>query len=141
MKLFSMKNGILLVGLLAISPSFSQQSPDAEVANEYCDRLIEKWDLLFEWARAATPNPEIGTANLDEYAEKGRTKVENSLYPYEQKFLERAYLQAILVAVQLAIYPDEEAINLTAGLKEGARIECFNGLLGTLNEIPLPPQL
>ena len=118
-----MKNGILLAGLLAISPSFSQQS------------------LLFEWARAATPNPEIGTADLDEYAEKGRPLVENSLYPYEQKFLERAYLQAVLVAVQLAIYPDEEAINLTSGLKEGARIQCFNGLLGTLNEIPLPPQL
>jgi hypothetical protein len=140
-----MKNGTLLASLLAsllaTSPGFSQQTPDAEVANEYCDTLIEKWDLLFEWARAATPDPEKGIAALDEYANKGRPLVERSLYPYEQKLLERAYLQAVLVAVQLAIYPDKEAANLTEELKEGARAQCFSGLLGSLSEIPLPPKL
>jgi hypothetical protein len=140
-----MKNGTLLTSLLAsllaISSGFAQQPPDAEVANEYCDRLIEKWDLLFEWARAATPDPEQGIANLDEYAKKGRPLVERSLYPYEQKLLERAYLQAVLVAVQLAIYPDAEATNLTAELKDGARAQCFSGLLGSLSDVPLPPKL
>ena len=136
-----MRKEIFLIRLLATSPGLTQQSPDAEVANEYCDRLIEKWDLLYEWARDSTPDPDIGAADLDEYAQKGRRLIDNSLYRYEQTFLERAYLQAILVAVQLAIYPEEEAANLITELKEGARSQCFNGLLGTLNEIPLPPQL
>ena len=67
--------------------------------------------------------------------------VDSSLYPYEQRFLERAYLQAMLVAVQLAMFPDHEAVALTARLKEGARAQCINGVLSTLSEVPLPPRL
>ena len=73
--------------------------------------------------------------------EQGRRLVETSLYPYEALFLERAYLQAILVAVQLAVYGEERVADLTEQLKAGARAQCFNGVLGRLSEVPLPPRL
>ena len=131
---------ILLVSLLVTLSAQAQQPADLAVANEYCDALIHKWDLLFEWARAAAPDIEKGFADLDAYAEKGRRLINNSDYPYEQRFLERAYLQAILVAVQLAMYSEKE-IQLTAQLKAGARAQCIEGVLSTLNEVPLPPRL
>ena len=136
-----MRHRILLVSLLMTLSASAQQPSDAAVANEYCDNLIHKWDLLFQWARAAAPDMEEGLADLDAYAEKGRRLVDNSFYPYEHRFLERAYLQAILVAVQLAMHSDREAVALTARLKEGARAQCINGVLSTLSEVPLPPRL
>ena len=138
-----MRHGILLMSLLwTLSvPAQQPQPSDAAVANEYCDALIRKWDLLFQWARAAAPDIETGLADLDGYAEQGRRLVETSLYPYEALFLERAYLQAILVAVQLAVYGEERVADLTEQLKAGARAQCFNGVLGRLSEVPLPPRL
>ena len=136
-----MRYRILLFSLLLTLSASAQQPSDSAVANEYCDDLIHKWDLLFEWARAAAPDIDEGLADLDAYAEKGRRLVDNSFYPYEQRFLERAYLQAMLVAVQLAMYSEREAGDLTARLKEGARAQCINGVLSTLSEVPLPPRL
>lgn len=136
-----MRYGIVLVSLLLTLPASAQGPSDAAVANEYCDNLIHKWDLLFQWARAAAPDIDEGLADLDAYAEKGRRLVDNSFYPYEQRFLERAYLQAMLVAVQLAMFPEREAVALTARLKEGARAQCIDGVLSRLSEVPLPPRL
>ena len=136
-----MRHSALLVSLLMVLAASAQQPSDAAVADEYCDNLIQKWDLLFQWARAAAPDMEEGLADLDAYSEKGRRLIDNSFYPYEKAFLERAYLQAMLVAVQLATYPDREAVALTARLKEGARAQCINGVLSTLSEVPLPPRL
>ena len=138
-----MRHGILLMSLLwTLSvPAQQPQPSDAAVANDYCDALIRKWDLLFQWARAAAPDIETGLADLDGYAEQGRRLVETSLYPYEALFLEPAYLQAILVAVQLAVYGEERVADLTEQLKAGARAQCFNGVLGRLSEVPLPPRL
>lgn len=135
-----MRISIVLVGLLVTLPASAQQPSDLAVANEYCDALIHKWDLLFEWARAAAPDIETGFADLDGYAEKGRRLIDNSDYPYEQRFLERAYLQALLVAVQIAMYGKNE-VAMTAQLKAGARAQCIEGVLSTLNEVPLPPRL
>ena len=136
-----MRPSALLVSLLMVLSASAQQPSDAAVADEYCDNLIQKWDLLFQWARAAAPDMEEGLADLDAYSEKGRRLIDNSFYPYEKAFLERAYLQAMLVAVQLATYPDREAVALTVRLKEGARAQCINGVLSTLSEVPLPPRL
>lgn len=138
-----MKHGILLVSLLWTMsvPAQHPQPADAAVADDYCDAVIQKWDLLFQWARAASPDIETGLADLDAYAERGRRLVETSLYSYEAKFLERAYLQAIVLAVQLAVYGEERATDLTEQLKEGARAQCINGVLDTLSEVPLPPRL
>lgn len=136
-----MRKWILLVGLLLTLSASAQQRTDTAVANEYCDALIAKWDLLFQWARAAAPDIETGLADLDAYAERGRRLVETTNYPYEERFLERAYLQAILVAVQLAMYAERDAVDLTARLKEGARVQCVSGVLNTLSEVPLPPRL
>lgn len=136
-----MRYGILLVSLLLTLSASAQQPSDSAVANEYCDTLIEKWDLLFEWARAAAPDIETGLADLDGYAERGRRLVEGSYYPYEQRFLERAYLQAMLVAVQTAMFGETETVALMAQLKAGARTQCINGVLNTLSEVPLPPRL
>ena len=136
-----MRHSALLVSLLMVLSASAQQPSDAAVADEYCDNLIQKWDLLFQWARAAAPDMEEGLADLDAYSEKGRRLIDNSYYPYEKAFLERAYLQAMLVAVQLATYPDREAVALTVRLKEGARAQCINGVLSTLSEVPLPPRL
>ena len=136
-----MRHSALLVSLLMVLSASAQQPSDAAVADEYCDNLIQKWDLLFQWARAAAPDMEEGLADLDAYSEKGRRLIDNSFYPYEKAFLERAYLQAMLVAVQLATYPDREAVALTVRLKEGARDQCINGVLSTLSEVPLPPRL
>ena len=136
-----MRHSALLVCLLMVLSASAQQPSDAAVADEYCDNLIQKWDLLFQWARAAAPDMEEGLADLDAYSEKGRRLIDNSFYPYEKAFLERAYLQAMLVAVQLATYPDREAVALTVRLKEGARAQCINGVLSTLSEVPLPPRL
>ena len=136
-----MRHSALLVSLLMALSASAQQPSDAAVADEYCDNLIQKWDLLFQWARAAAPDMEEGLADLDAYSEKGRRLIDNSFYPYEKAFLERAYLQAMLVAVQLATYPDREAVALTVRLKEGARAQCINGVLSTLSEVPLPPRL
>jgi hypothetical protein len=136
-----MRHSALLVSLLMVLSASAQQPSDAAVADEYCDNLIQKWDLLFQWARAAAPDMEEGLADLDAYSEKGRRLIDNSFYPYEKAFLERAYLQAMLVAVQLATYPDREAVALTVRLKEGARAQCINGVLSTLSEVPLPPRL
>ena len=136
-----MRHSALLVSLLMVLSASAQQPSDAAVADEYCDNLIQKWDLLFQWARAAAPDMEEGLADLDAYSEKGRRLIDNSFYPYEKAFLERAYLQAMLVAVQLASYPDREAVALTVRLKEGARAQCINGVLSTLSEVPLPPRL
>ena len=136
-----MRHSALLVSLLMVLSASAQQPSDVAVADEYCDNLIQKWDLLFQWARAAAPDMEEGLADLDAYSEKGRRLIDNSFYPYEKAFLERAYLQAMLVAVQLATYPDREAVALTVRLKEGARAQCINGVLSTLSEGPLPPRL
>ena len=136
-----MRHSALLVSLLMALSVSAQQPSDAAVADEYCENLIQKWDLLFQWARAAAPDMEEGLADLDAYSEKGRRLIDNSFYPYEKAFLERAYLQAMLVAVQLATYPDREAVALTVRLKEGARAQCINGVLSTLSEVPLPPRL
>ena len=138
-----MRHGILLMSLLwTLSvPAQQPQPSDAAVANDYCDALIRKWDLLFQWARAAAPDIETGLADLDGYAEQGRRLVETSLYPYEALFLERAYLQAMLVAVQLAVYGEQRVADLTEQLKAGARAQCFSGVLGRLSEVPLPPRL
>ena len=136
-----MRHSALLVSLLMVLSASAQQPSDGAVADEYCDNLIQKWDLLFQWARAAAPDMEEGLADLDAYSEKGRRLIDNSFYPYEKAFLERAYLQAMLVAVQLATYPDREAVALTVRLKEGARAQCINGVLSTLSEVPLPPRL
>ena len=136
-----MRHSALLVSLLMVLSASAQQPSDAAVADEYCDNLIQKWDLLFQWARAAAPDMEEGLADLDAYSEKGRRLIDNSFYPYEKAFLERAYLQAMLVAVQLATYPDREAVALTVRLKEGARAQCINGVLSTLSEVALPPRL
>jgi len=135
-----MRNRILLVGLLLTLSASAQQRSDVVTATDYCDMLIDKWDLLFQWARTATPDIEAGVADLDGYAEKGRRLVDDSLYAYEQRFLERAYLQAILVAVQLAMHAEDE-IAVTAQLKEGARAQCMEGVLSTLTDVPLPPRL
>ena len=53
-----MRHGILLATLLwALSvPAQQPQPADAAVADEYCDEVIYKWDLLFQWARAAAPD-------------------------------------------------------------------------------------
>ena len=136
-----MRHSALLVSLLMVLSASAQQPSDGAVADEYCDNLIQKWDLLFQWARAAAPDMGEGLADLDAYSEKGRRLIDNSFYPYEKAFLERAYLQAMLVAVQLATYPDREAVALTVRLKEGARAQCINGVLSTLSEVPLPPRL
>ena len=136
-----MRHRALLVSLFMALSASAQQPSDVAVANEYCDNLLQKWDLLFQWARAAAPDMEEGLADLDAYSEKGRRLIDNSFYPYEKKFLERAYIQAMLVAVQLATYPDREAVALTVRLKEGARAQCINGVLSTLSEVPLPPRL
>jgi len=135
-----MRNGILVASLLVTLCASAQGPADNAVANEYCDTLIEKWTLLFEWARAATPDIETGLADLDSYAEKGRRLVEGSDYPYEQRFLERAYLQAMLIAVQGAMYGEDE-VQMTLRLREGARAQCIDGLLNTLSEVPLPPRI
>ena len=138
-----MRIRILLIGfLLAVAAPAQQPQPsDAKVANEYCDALIEKWELLFQWARAAAPDIQSGLADLDGYAEKARPLIEGSYYAYERRFLERAYLQAMLVAVQLAMYSEAEVADVTLQLKEGARAQCFNGVLSSLGEVPLPPRL
>ena len=138
-----MRHVILLVGLLwtLCAPAQRPQPADAAVANEYCDAVIEKWDLLFQWARAAAPDIETGLADLDAYAERGRRLVDRSLYSYETRFLERAYLQAIVLAVQVAVYGEDRATDLTEQLRAGARAQCIDGVLETLSEVPLPPRL
>ena len=142
-----MRHGILLVSVLwTLSvPAQPPQPADAATADDYCDAVIRKWDLLFQWARAAAPDIETGLADLDAYAEQGRRLVDTSLYSYEARFLERAYLQAIVLAVQLAVYGEDygedRANDLTEQLKAGARSQCINGVLDTLSEVPLPPRL
>ncbi len=135
-----MRKRILLAGLLVTLSASAQQRSDYVVANDYCDDLIRKWDLLFEWARAAAPDIETGLADLDGYAQKGRRLIASSAFPHEERFLERAYLQAMLVAVQLAVY-GEDTVEMTARLKEGARTQCVDGVISTLSEVPLPPRL
>lgn len=138
-----MRHGILLVSLLwtLCVPAQQPQPADAAVADEYCDAVISKWDLLFQWARAAAPDMETGLADLDSYAERGRRLVNTSRYSYETRFLERAYLQAIVVAVQLAVYGEDRITDMTEQLKAGARAQCIRGVLDTLSEVPLPPRL
>ena len=138
-----MRIGILLVSLLlTIGASAQQPQPsDSAVATEYCEALMGKWDLLFQWARAAAPDIASGVADLDGYADRARPTVEGSYYAYERRFLERAYLQAMLVAVQLAVYSETEAAAVTLQLREGARAQCFEGVLNSLTEVPLPPRL
>lgn len=138
-----MRHGILLVSLLwALSvPAQQPQPADAAAADDYCDAVIHKWDLLFQWARAAAPDVETGLADLDAYAERGRGLVDTSLYSYEARFLERAYLQAIVLAVQLAVYGEDRVDDLTEQLRAGARAQCIDGVLDTLSEVPLPPRL
>ena len=138
-----MKHGILLASLLwTLSVTAQQPQPsDAAVADDYCEAVIQKWDLLFQWARDAAPDIETGLADLDAYAERGRRLVDTSLYSYKARFLERAYIQAIVLAVQLAIYGEDRVNDLTEQLKEGARAQCVDGVLDTLSEVPLPPRL
>ena len=138
-----MRHGILLVNLLwTLSVAAQQPQPaDAATADDYCDAVIHKWDLLFQWARAASPDIETGLADLDAYAERGRRLIETSLFSYEARFLERAYLQAIVLAVQLAVFGEDRATDLTEQLREGARAQCITGVLDTLSEVPLPPRL
>ncbi len=64
-----------------------------------------------------------------------------SLCSYETRFLERAYLQAIVLAVQLAVFGEDRATDLTEQLRAGARALCIDGVLDTLSEVPLPPRL
>lgn len=138
-----MRHGILLAGLLwtLCAPAQQPQPADAATADDYCEAVIHKWDLLFQWARAASPDIETGLADLDAYAERGRSLVDTSLYSYEARFLERAYLQAIVLAVQLAVYGEDRIDDLTEQLRAGARAQCVNGVLDTLSEVPLPPRL
>jgi len=138
-----MRHGILLVSLLwTLSvPAQQPQPADAATAEDYCEAVIRKWDLLFQWARAAAPDIETGLADLDTYAERGRSLVDTSLFSYEARFLERAYLQAIVLAVQLAVYGEDRVNDMTEQLKEGAHAQCVNGVLDTLTEVPLPPRL
>ena len=138
-----MRYGILLLSLLwTLSVTAQQPQPaDAATAEDYCEAVIRKWDLLFQWARSAAPDMETGLADLDTYAERGRSLVDTSLYSYETRFLERAYLQAIVLAVQLAVYGEDRINDMTEQLKEGARAQCINGVLDTLTEVPLPPRL
>ena len=138
-----MRHGILLASLLwtLSAPAQQPQPADAATADDYCDAVIHKWDLLFQWARDASPDIETGLADLDAYAERGRRLVDTSLYSYEARFLERAYLQAIVLAVQLAVYGEDRVNDLTEQLKAGARVQCVNGVLDTLSEVPLPPRL
>ena len=138
-----MRYGILLVALCWTLPAPAQQPQpaDAATADDYCEAVMHKWDLLFQWARAASPDIETGLADLDAYAERGRRLVDRSLYSYEARFLERAYLQAIVLAVQLAVYGEDRATDLTEQLKAGARAQCVNGVLDTLSEVPIPPRL
>ena len=138
-----MRHGILLLSLLwTLSVTAQQPQPaDAATAEDYCEAVIRKWDLLFQWARSAAPDMETGLADLDTYAERGRSLVDTSLYSYETRFLERAYLQAIVLAVQLAVYGEDRINDMTEQLKEGARAQCINGVLDTLTEVPLPPRL
>ncbi len=69
-----MRYGILLASILwTLSARAQQPQPaDAADADDYCDAVIQKWDLLFQWARAASPDIETGLADLDAYAERGR---------------------------------------------------------------------
>lgn len=138
-----MRHGILLLSFLwTLSVTAQQPQPaDAATAEDYCEAVIRKWDLLFQWARSAAPDLETGLADLDTYAERGRSLVDTSLYSYETRFLERAYLQAIVLAVQLAVYGEDRINDMTEQLKEGARAQCINGVLDTLTEVPLPPRL
>ena len=84
-----MKHGILLASLLwTLSVTAQQPQPsDAAVADDYCEAVIQKWDLLFQWARDAAPDIETGLADLDAYAERGRRLVDTSLYSYKARFL------------------------------------------------------
>ena len=138
-----MRYWILLASLLwTLSvPAQQPQPADAATADDYCEAVIGKWELLFRWARAAAPDIETGLADLDAYAERGRNLVDTSLYSHETRFLERAYLQAIVLAVQLAVYGEDRINDMTEQLKEGARAQCVNGVLDTLSEVPLPPRL
>ena len=117
-----MRHSALLVSLLMVLSASAQQPSDAAVADEYCDNLIQKWDLLFQWARAAAPDMEEGLADLDAYSEKGRRLIDNSFYPSEKAFLERAYLQAMLVAVHLATSTAAVAASVPTSSPSGCRI-------------------
>ena len=138
-----MRHGILLASLLwTLSvPAQQPQPADAAVADDYCDAVIQKWDLLFRRARAAAPDIESGLADLDAYAERGRRLIDTSLYSYEARFLERAYIQAIVLAVQLAVFGEDRSTDLTEQLRAGGRAQCIDGVLDTLSEVPLPPRL
>ena len=97
------------------------------------DSFNNTW-LMSEAVRAL----ECGQIGIDEFASRA---VQEFDLPYsEREFLERAYLQAMLVAVQLAMFEQDE-ISVMAQLKEGARTQCVGGVLGTLSEVPLPPRL